>query len=215
MSRISTYEVVPVPKLADKLIGTSVGGEIEDITYNFTLLELLNLFIPNIPASGLQGVLDNGNSATQDIILDGTVYTTNLEVTDTATILNSYLNGDTHILGALYDVNNLKGIAGDVLSSTGTGVEWITLPPIFTPNLQQVLEVGNTADIDIILDANIEALDINVDTATINNNITIDGTITDGDSSVGTLNQVLSSTGTKVKWVNLPSYSATSPLFNS
>ena len=213
MSKISTYEVVPVPKLADKLIGTSVGGEIEDITYNFTLAELLNLFIPNIPSSTLQGVLDNGNSATQDIILDGTVYTTNLEVTDTATILNSYLNGDTHILGALYDVNNLKGIAGDVLSSTGTGVEWITLPPIFTPNLQQVLEVGNTADIDIILDANIEALDINVDTATINNNITIDGTITDGDSSVGTLNQVLSSTGTKVKWVNLPSYSATSPLF--
>jgi hypothetical protein len=213
MSKISTYEVVPVPKLADKLIGTSVGGEIEDITYNFTLLELLNLFIPNIPASGLQGVLDNGNSATQDIILDGTIYTTNLEVTDTAVILNSYLNGDTHILGAVYDVHNSKGIAAQVLTSTGNNVEWITLPPIFTPNLQQVLEVGNTADIDIILDANIEALDINVDTATINNNITIDGTITDGDSSVGTLNQVLSSTGTKVKWVNLPSYSATSPLF--
>jgi len=213
MSRISTYEVVPVPKLADKLIGTSVGGEIEDITYNFTLAELLNLFIPNIPASGLQGVLDIGNSAIQDIILDGTIYTTNLEVTNTATILNSYLNGDTHILGALYDVHNLKGIAAQVLTSTGTSVEWVTLPPIFIPNLQQVLEVGNTADIDIILDANIEALDINVDTATINNNITIDGTITDGDSSVGTLNQVLSSTGTKVKWVNLPSYSAISPLF--
>jgi len=213
MSKISTYEVVPVPKLADKLIGTSVGGEIEDITYNFTLLELLNLFIPNIPSSTLQGVLDNGNSATQDIILDGTIYTTNLEVTDTAVILNSYLNGDTHILGAVYDVHNSKGIAAQVLTSTGDNVEWITLPPIFTPNLQQVLEVGNTADIDIILDANIEALDINVDTATINNNITIDGTITDGDSSVGTLNQVLSSTGTKVKWVNLPSYSATSPLF--
>ena len=30
MSKISTYEVVPEPKLADKLIGTSVGGEIED-----------------------------------------------------------------------------------------------------------------------------------------------------------------------------------------
>ena len=91
MARISTYEVVPVPKLADKLIGTSVGGVIEDITYNFTLLELLNLFIPNIPSSSLQGVLDNGNTATQDIILYGTIYTTNLEVTNTATLLDSYL----------------------------------------------------------------------------------------------------------------------------
>ena len=77
MSKISTYEVTPVPKLADKLIGTSVGGEIEDITYNFTLSELLNLFIPNIPANTLQGVLDYGNTATQDIILDGTIYTVN------------------------------------------------------------------------------------------------------------------------------------------
>jgi hypothetical protein len=213
MARISTYEVVPVPKLADKLIGTSVGGEIEDITYNFTLLELLNLFLPIIPANNLQGVLDYGNTATQDIVLYGTIYTTNLEVTNTATLLDSYLNGDTNVLGALYDVNGSKGLAAQVLTSTGNYVEWVTLPPIFTPNLQQVLTVGNTANLDIILTANIQALDINVNTATVNNNITIDGTITDGYSSVGTLNQVLSSTGTDIKWVNLPVYSATSPLF--
>jgi hypothetical protein len=213
MARISTYEVVPVPKLADKLIGTSVGGEIEDITYNFTLLELLNLFIPNIPSSSLQGVLDNGNTATQDIILYGTIYTTNLEVTNTATLLDSYLNGDTNVLGALYDINGSQGLAGQVLTSTGTGVDWVTLPPIFTPTLQQVLTQGNTANLDIILTSNIQALDINIDTATVNNNITIDGTITDGYSSVGTSNQVLSSTGTDIKWVNLPVYSATSPLF--
>ena len=71
MSKISIYEVVPVPKLADKLVGTSVGGEPEDLTYNFTLGELLNLFIPNIPGNTLQGVLDFGNTATQDIILNG------------------------------------------------------------------------------------------------------------------------------------------------
>ena len=213
MSRISTYEVVPVPKLADKLIGTSVGGEIEDITYNFTLGELLNLFIPNIPASGLQGVLDIGNTATQNINLFGIITTTNLEVTDTANLFITYLNEETHIVGSVYDSYDFVGTAGDVLTSTGAGVEWVTLPPIFTPNLQQVLEVGNTADIDIILDANIVALDINVDTETVNNNITIDGTITDGYSSIGTSNQVLSSTGTKVKWVNLPAYSAISPLF--
>ena len=213
MSKISIYEVVPVPKLADKLIGTSVGGEIENITYNFTLGELLNLFIPNIPANGLQGVLDIGNTATQNINLFGIITTTNLEVTDTANLFITYLNEETHIVGSVYDSYDFVGTAGAVLTSTGAGVEWVTLPPIFTPNLQQVLTVGNTANIDIILDANIVALDINVDTETVNNNITIDGTITDGYSSLGTSNQVLSSTGTKVKWVNLPAYSAISPLF--
>jgi hypothetical protein len=216
MSKISIYEVVPVPKLADRLIGTSVGGQIEDVTYNFTLSELLNLFIPNIPANGLQGVLDIGNTATQDIDLFGTITTTYLDVTNTANLFITYLNQETHIVGSVYDSLDLLGAAGAVLTSTGSGVQWVTLPPIFTPNLQQVLTVGNTANLDIILSANIVALDISTDTETVNNNITIDGTITDGYSSVGTLNQVLSSTGTEVKWVNLPVYSATSPLlFNS
>jgi hypothetical protein len=73
MSEISIYDIVPTPKLADKLIGTSVGGIIEDVTYNFTLQELLQLFIPNIPANTLQGVLDYGNTATQNINLTGTI----------------------------------------------------------------------------------------------------------------------------------------------
>ena len=213
MARISTYEVVPVPKLADKLIGTSVGGEIEDITYNFTLLELLNLFVPNIPSSSLQGVLDNGNTATQDIILYGTIYTTNLEVTNTATLLDSYLNGDTNILGALYDVNGSKGLAAQVLSSTGTAVEWVTLPPIFTPTLQQVLTQGNTTNIDIISDATIEGINVISDVSIVYDDIQLFGTLTDGFFSVGDQYQVLSTTGDKVKWIDLPSYSATSPLF--
>jgi len=150
MSKISTYEVAPVPKLADKLIGTSVGGEIEDVTYNFTLLELLNLFLPNIPSNNLQGVLDYGNTATQDINLFGTITTTNLDVTDTANIYDSYLTGETHVQGGLFDSTESIGTAGQVLTSTGEFVEWVTLPPIFTPNLQQVLEVGNTSTTGII-----------------------------------------------------------------
>ena len=216
MSKISTYEVAPVPKLADKLIGTSVGGEIEDVTYNFTLQELLDVFLPVIPANNLQGVLDYGNTATQDINLFGTITTTNLEVVDTANLFITYLNEETHIVGGLFDSEDSIGLAGQVLTSTGEFVEWVTLPPIFTPNLQQVLDIGNTSDTGIILDAGLEALDVDTDTATINTNITIDGTITDGDASVGAAGTVLSSTVTGVKWVALPVYSATSPLlFNS
>lgn len=213
MSKISTYEVVPVPKLADKLIGTSVGGEIEDATYNFTLQELLDLFLPVIPANNLQGVLDYGNTATQDINLFGTITTTNLDVTDTANLYITYLNEETHIVGSVFDSEDSAGTEGQVLTSTEDGVAWVTLPPIFTPNLQQVLEVGNTSTTGIILDAGLEALDVNTDTATINTNITLDGTITDGNSAVGGVGQVLSSTGTGVEWVSLPVYTATSPLF--
>ena len=212
MSKISTYEVAPEPKLSDKLIGTSVGGDIEDITYNFTLLELLNVFLPVIPANNLQGVLDYGNTATQDINLFGTITTTNLSVIETSTLFNTYLVGDTHIQGGIFDKVDSIGTAGQVLTSTGEFVEWVTLPPIFTPNLQQVLAIGNTADIDIVLDANIQALDIFTNTEEVNDNLTLNGTITDEDSSVGINHQILSSTSTGVLWINLPVYSATSPL---
>ena len=211
MSKISIYEVAPVPKLADKLIGTSVGGVIEDITYNFTLQELLTLFIPNIPQNTLQGVLDYGNTATQNINLTGTINTTNINVGATATILNSYLTGETHITGGLYDRLNSVGTAGQVLRSTGSKVEWYTIPTVI-PNLQQVLTSGNTADVDIILDADIEALNINVNTASVFDQLILDGSLRDYNGYIGASGQVLTSTGSAVAWVNLPVYTATSPL---
>jgi hypothetical protein len=212
MSKISTYDVAPVPKLADKLIGTSVGGTPDDGTYNFTLQELLTLFLPNIPANNLQGILDYGNTAIQDINLTGTIYTTDLDVSSIATILDSFLTGDTHISGGLFDVNTSIGTAGQVLTSTGFNVEWYTIPTVI-PDLQQVLTAGNTSTLDIILTSNLSALDVSSDTATFSTDLTIDGTLTDGTASVGTAGKVLSSTGTGVQWVSLPVYSATSPLF--
>ena len=215
MSKISIYEVVPVPKLADKLVGTSVGGDPEDITYNFTLSELLNLFIPNIPGNTLQGVLDFGNTATQDINLTGIITTTTLNVGSTANILNSNLTGQTHITGGLYDRLNSIGTAGQVLTSTGTQVEWYTIPTVI-PDLQQVLAAGNTAVNNIILTGNLSANNAALLTSTISTSLTVLGTLKDGLSSVGTNNQVLSSNVTGVRWVNLPVYSATSPLlYNS
>jgi hypothetical protein len=215
MSKISIYDVVPVPKLADKLIGTSVGGEPEDLTYNFTLGELLNLFIPNIPGNTLQGVLDFGNTATQNINLTGTINTTNLNVSGTLTISDSDFTGETHILGGLYDSLNSIGTPGQVLISTGTNVEWFTIPTVI-PNLQQVLASGNTAVNNIILTGNLSANNAALLTSTISTSLTLLGTLRDGLSSVGANNQVLSSTVTGVRWVNLPVYSAASPLlYNS
>jgi hypothetical protein len=51
MSKINSYSVVAVPKLTDKLVGTSIDGVPADVTYNFTLQQLLNLFSANFSAS--------------------------------------------------------------------------------------------------------------------------------------------------------------------
>lgn len=50
MGKINQYLNVAAPKLNDKLIGTSVGGNPEDSTYNFTLAKLLELFSYNFTA---------------------------------------------------------------------------------------------------------------------------------------------------------------------
>ena len=215
MSEISIYDIVPTPKLADKLIGTSVGGTIPDVTYNFTLEELLQLFIPNIPANTLQGVLDYGNTATQDINLTGTINTTDLNVLATANILDSVLTGETHIEGELFDRLDSKGTAGQVLTSTGSGVEWYTIPTVI-PTLQQVLQSGNTSNISIILTANITAVTATASNVVSNTSLSVNGTLKDGTSSAGGVDQILSSTGSGVKWVDMPVYNAVSPLlYNS
>lgn len=211
MSEISVYDIVPTPKLADKLIGTSVGGVIPDVTYNFTLEELLQLFIPNIPANNLQGVLDYGNTATQDINLTGTINTTDLNVFATASILDSILSGETHITGELYDGLDSKGTAGQVLTSTGSGVEWYTIPTVI-PTLQQVLTSGNTADKNIILTANITAVTATATNVVSNSSLSVNGSLKDGTASTGSTDQLLSSTGSGVRWVDMPVYNAVSPL---
>lgn len=211
MSEISVYDIVPTPKLADKLIGTSVGGVIPDVTYNFTLEELLQLFIPNIPANNLQGVLDYGNTATQDINLTGIINTTDLNVFATASILDSILSGETHITGELYDGLDSKGTAGQVLTSTGSGVEWYTIPTVI-PTLQQVLTSGNTADKNIILTANITAITATATNVVSNTSLAVNGILKDGTASAGGSNQILSSTGSGVQWVDMPVYNAVSPL---
>jgi hypothetical protein len=79
-----------------------------------------------------------------------------------------------------------------------------------------VLTSGNTAVNNIILTGNLSANNAALLTSTISTSLTLLGTVKDGLSSVGTNNQVLSSNVTGVRWINLPVYSATSPLlYNS
>ncbi len=76
MGKINSYPVNALPKLNDKLVGTSVGGVPQNSTYNFTPAELLALFeanftaqaivIANVPVyAGNQEALDGGLVAGQ------------------------------------------------------------------------------------------------------------------------------------------------------
>jgi hypothetical protein len=49
--QINSYAIMALPKLDDKLVGTSVDGNPPNSTYNFTPAELLALFQANFNAS--------------------------------------------------------------------------------------------------------------------------------------------------------------------
>jgi hypothetical protein len=215
MAKISTYPLEGNPKLSDKLIGTSVGlnqiGNLENPTYNFSLQQLLDLFSPLLPGNTLQGVLDNNNTATQDINLFGTITTEDLEVTNIANIFSAYISDSLYIEGELFDKNNSQGTVGQILTSTGDGIEWIT-PSNVIPTLQEVLTSGNIADLDMNLSANIFAEDIDSNNLSAQDSFQLYGSFIDSNGSSGSLGQMLISLGNSVQWQDVPVYTASSPL---
>lgn len=136
MSKIAEYTNAPLPLSGnDKLIGSSADDE--NSTRNFTLDELNDYFSgsinPPTPYT-LQDILDNGNSATQNIVLTGNVTATRV------------------ITPNIQDVNGTTGTTNQILSKGASGIVWINDT---TNNLQNVLNNGNTATQNIILTGNI------------------------------------------------------------
>ena len=108
MAKIETYSLATSPlSLSDMLIGTEVGGAIPNATKNFSLGELLDLFSSSFPATTLQGVLDNNNTATQNINLTGIINTTFVKPIN------------------ITDVNSSNGVVGQFLSKQPTGIMWM------------------------------------------------------------------------------------------
>ena len=66
MSKISDYSVVSIPKLEDKLIGTSIGGVLNNKTYNFTLQQLQDLFLSNVDILTVKDFGAIGDGITDD-----------------------------------------------------------------------------------------------------------------------------------------------------
>jgi hypothetical protein len=239
MAKISTYSLADEPlQLSDRLIGTEAPRPTPSTTplatRNFSLGELLQLFSQNFPAASLQAVLNTGNTATQDINLTGSIYTTLIKPLDIEDILGStgstfqvlskattginwvdlptdnlqtVLNaGNTAtqniilignisstliIPGNIQDEDNRLGSVGQVLTKTISGIAWKDVPSSFTAGLNDVLLVGNTATNDIILTGDISVIDAHVS-----------GALYDSNDSQGTAGQILSSTGVGTEWIS-------------
>lgn len=134
MSIISEYPIDATPQLADKAIGTSLTGPPDNTTVNFTFQSILNLFLPEINAQiTLQKVLDAGNSASEDINLDGNIavkgyiYSENIRVYNDLFVDNSIVTvQDIHSNGILIgrgsnDIATNTRVGFDSLISATTG----------------------------------------------------------------------------------------------
>jgi hypothetical protein len=179
--------------------GDTAVGDI-NLTGNITLT-----------GTGLNGNLSaNTVEANQALILNGTI-----EDTDSSTGLNGQLLSSSvtavswitvdldYILGQgniatqgiqltsyLKDVLGNNGTLGQVLTATASNtVKWTSL------GLQNILDANNTAIEDINLTGT-----ITVDNIVSNTDIKLLGTITDGNTSIGTPGQVLTATGGNVLW---------------
>ena len=76
--------------------------------------------------SCLGGIHVGGTSAVNDddLFVDG-----NTGLGGAPTNQRLYVNGDMRLTGAFYDGNNESGTSGQILSSTGTGTDWVDAPP--------------------------------------------------------------------------------------
>ena len=188
MSKISSYGIVSPPVAGDLVIGTNTIDS--NKTKNFRVEDIAAL----AATSTLSEVLTAGNTASNNLTLIGTLSITGTSVFNGSTQFGPTGTTDfSHLVefdaitleGTVEDGFSSVGTAGQVLSSTGTSVQWVDdSAPI--PSLDQVLTVGSTSNITPTFE-----------------NITINGSFEDGTSSTGTIGQVLSSTGSgQTEWID-------------
>ena len=129
MARISTYAIESPAEAGDRLLGSNPSND----TKNFTVGSIVDLI-------GISGTKDTiamfgGGTSLVDSIITQNIFggseitiggrlsvTGDLIVGNRATFSGPY----ARFSGQIQDSNNSSGTAGQVLSSTGTGVEWIS-----------------------------------------------------------------------------------------
>ena len=134
MAKIENTTVYPTvtPAADDLLIATDVSNENKTVTF------LVSDIIGGTGVlQGLQSVLDTGNTATENINLTGNIT----------------------VIGTVYPTtitaSGSVGAAGQILSSTGTGLQWINSPSVTCCNLQDVMTQGASTNITMVTTAGI------------------------------------------------------------
>ena len=118
MAIIYSYPTV-IPTANDLVLGTDVD-QVDKPTKNFTVQSIIDLV--TVSGNDLQAVLNNGNTATQNIVLTGNISAT--QYTDgTMTLTTGVGTGFTSITSTDF-AGDLTGIikAGSSIQSTVTGV---------------------------------------------------------------------------------------------
>ena len=202
MAKIENTQAYPTvtPAASDLLIATDVSNNNETVTF----------LVSDIAGGGgvlqdLQSVLTTGNTAIEDINLTGTITVIGTVAPTTITALGS------------------TGAPGEILSSTGTGLEWIPSPSTSCCTWNDSLISGNIATTASIVDgvdmtfqnagggivitspAAFQSSGINTFTGEVRINGTdlnfnATGQINDSAGTTGVVGQWLTATATGVEW---------------
>jgi hypothetical protein len=128
MAKIENTTVYPLttPSVDDFIIGTDTSDENRTVSFSIESITATSLL------QGLQSVLNAGSIATQNISLTGNITVVGTVYPTTITAVGS------------------TGTAGQLLSSTATGIQWIDVPINPCCTLDDTLNVGNTTTRDIL-----------------------------------------------------------------
>ena len=239
MARIRTYGLDSNIDPADKVVGTDgTPGPNQGSTKNFTVAALaayIDATLDPISGGGTINTIPIWTGAEElgDSIITyspgNTAITVGgkLDVTSTLNVAANTTTASLTLQGYLADVNGEYGTAGQLLSSTGTAVDWIDAPvtgvvgsgtvntlAMFTPDGVSIGDsivavTGGGTKITVTGGASITGnvgisgnLDVTL-VATFEDDISVGEGLLDASDSPGTANQILTSTGTRTSWQDL------------
>ena len=241
MTKIKNYELDSTINDEDKVIGTDgLPGANFGRTKNYSIASLVAYIDTQLDPVDGSGTLNtipiwtpDGDTLGDSIMTydtGNTAITVNgkLVVTNSTDVQGNLTAASLTLQGYLADAQGQYGTAGQLLSSTVTGVDWIDAPvsgvqgsgtlntlPMWTPDGvtlgDSIIRKDTTVtlpDLGIIVAGklNVHGLQDGVSRFVVSNsaNFSVDAIfeegIIDASNSSGTLNQVLTSTGTQTSW---------------
>ena len=244
MTKIKNYELDSTINEDDKVIGTDgMPGANFGRTKNYSIASLVNYIDTQLDPVDGSGTLNtipiwtpDGDTLGDSIITYDTGSTTitvggSLLVSGTGNIQGNLTAASISLQGQLADAQGEYGTAGQLLSSTGTAVDWVDAPipgiqgsgtlntlPMWTPDGSTLGDSIVKKDTTVALPnegivvegkINVHGLNDGISRFIVGDRVynlldaVFSAKIIDASNSGGTANQILTSTGTQVSWQDL------------